>query len=393
MLGRTILSTGNLLMLLLPIGLGAQTGEEAIEPLVASDPVFFADAGYLGNSAALPVGSYTQADLAVKGAANNSISSVRVQPGFKVEAFDSSDLTGTPLIISGDTPSLAARAFDNRISSVRIVKITAGATFYELCGKGGYNVTLPTGNYTKATLATWGIKDNNVSGVAPGPGIEAELFDGISFTGDSYLANVANLCLSGFDNVTSSIRIRSSAVRFSDNFNDGALDKWGAPLSGDWRIENGALVGTGWGGSIDAWDYLKGKPNYNGDIVVDVDLNMIDGNAEIVFHSTGHWVNEYRIEIWSKDSPDYTNRFQIGRYRNGNYEALTPDGGNTPSPIPIPSRCHATVRRLGKQINVYINGRRIGSIVDSNPLPATGTTGLGVIWDNTGAFDNYQVRR
>jgi len=52
--------------------------------------------------------------------ANNSVSSLRIPAGFKVEAFDSGDLTGTPLFVSGDTPSLAVRAFDNRISSVRI---------------------------------------------------------------------------------------------------------------------------------------------------------------------------------------------------------------------------------------------------------------------------------
>ena len=55
--------------------------------------------------------------------------------------------------------------------------------------------------------------------------MEVELFDGASSDAGSYLANATQLRISRFDNVTSSLRIRSSAVRFSDNSNDGALDR------------------------------------------------------------------------------------------------------------------------------------------------------------------------
>ena len=166
--GRLFCCIGVLLcMLLLPDGMGAQGVEDAIDPLATTGPTFFSDAVYVGNPVTLPVGSYKQSALAVLGIANNSVSSIRVQPGYKVEAFDSSDLLESGSLFRVTHHRSPRRAFDNRISSVRISKITIGATFYQLCGKSGYNVTLPPGNYTTTNLATWGIKDNQISEIVP----------------------------------------------------------------------------------------------------------------------------------------------------------------------------------------------------------------------------------
>ena len=84
----------------------------------ATAPIFFFDAGYVGNSVTLSVGQYNRAALTAKGIPDNSISSVQVPRGFKVEAFDTSEPTGTPtIIVSADTSDLAARGFDNTRSA------------------------------------------------------------------------------------------------------------------------------------------------------------------------------------------------------------------------------------------------------------------------------------
>ena len=119
--------------------------------------------------------------------------------------------------------------------------------------------------------------------------------------------------------------------------------------------------------------------------------------AEIVFNSTGHLVNEYRVGIASKANFFFPSRWSIAVYQNGVVRNLIPPDAtdvidNTiPSPIPIPEKGHFRVRRLGNTINLYVNGMRIGSVTDGNPLPARGRVGL-VVPDATTHYDNFAVR-
>src|SRR5262249_39887165 len=69
----------------------ARAAEGSPATVVLSAPIFFAEANYLGAAVMLGVGSYTQAALVAKGLAPKSVSSVRVPPGFKVEAFSNGD--------------------------------------------------------------------------------------------------------------------------------------------------------------------------------------------------------------------------------------------------------------------------------------------------------------
>ena len=104
--------------------------DDDIHPtLVLTDPIFFTGANYLGKAVMLGVGSYTQADLVANGIGNNSISSIRIfQPGWKIQAFSNGNFTGMPITITVDTPSLAARGFDNQLSSMRITKVSIPKT-------------------------------------------------------------------------------------------------------------------------------------------------------------------------------------------------------------------------------------------------------------------------
>jgi hypothetical protein len=370
--------------------------EVALEPGAGTPPpTFFTRPQYRGTAVSLPVGNYALADLVAHGMADNTISSLRVAPGFKVEAFANGDFTGRSIIVSGDTPALTTRQFDNQLSSVRISQFSVGATFYEFCERGGYAVSLPAGRYTAQNLALWGIGDNAVSGVVPVRGKEVELFTRDSFKGASRLVNNATLCLpnGGLDNATSSLRIRHSPVVFRDTFNRG-LSNW-LPETGTWQARNGTMVGIGAGGDIDAWTYVSSIDSFDGSIVIDVDIEMTHGNVEIVFNSHGHWINEYRLNMWGNNGVAYRNQYQIVRYRNGEIEFTVgmPGDEMTPAPFPIPAKCHVTVRRINSTISIYINGRRLASLVDPDPLPASGKVGLGVSWDLRTTFDNFVVRK
>jgi len=103
--------------------------EEVEERLVLTQPVFFTKADYRGRAVMLGVGSYTRADLAAQGIPNNAISSLRLfQPGWKIQLFNHGDFTGTSITVTVDTPSLAARGFDNQLSSLRITQVSIPKT-------------------------------------------------------------------------------------------------------------------------------------------------------------------------------------------------------------------------------------------------------------------------
>ena len=182
---------------------------------------------------------------------------------------------------------------------------------------------------------------------------------------------------------------RSKCFVFKDSFNANSLGSWFS-ATGAWSVEDGRLVGTGWGGGIDAWAYVLPYSRALGPITIDVDVEFINGNAEIVLNSTGHWRNEYRVSFWWSESPDYPNSYQVARYRDYEWTQLTDD--NVPTSVPIPRQAHLTVKRAGDTISLYDNGELVDAITDPEPLPAVGAFGLGVVWDYTASYDNFVVR-
>ena len=200
---------------------------------------------------------------------------------------------------------------------------------------------------------------------------------------------------------TSSLRIRASPIVFSDDFNTSAsTNNWQA-ANGTWIIENGKMSGTAVFGG-DAWNFVTSVQSFTGDIVVEAQYEQtVDSNAEIVFDSTGHdpdLRNEYRVGFASNINSVFPNRFGIYRYRDSNVTALIPPDAtdivdNTiASPIPIPPKAQMSVGRLGNTITLFVNGMRIGSVTDSDPLPASGKVGL-IVSGGASLFDDFHVRK
>jgi hypothetical protein len=188
----------------------------------------------------------------------------------------------------------------------------------------------------------------------------------------------------------------ASPIMFRDNFNGrNSATNW-QTVNGTWAFQRGKLFGTADPGG-DGWIYVMSKESFPGSLEIDVIYGQTDSTTGIVFNSTGHLVNEYRVEIWSKVSSLFTNRWAVGTYKDGVQGSLIPPDatdvadGTIPSPFPIPTRGHFSVRRLGNIISLYVNGKQIGSVTDSNPLPAQGKVGL-VVTGATTTFDNFEVR-
>ena len=189
----------------------------------------------------------------------------------------------------------------------------------------------------------------------------------------------------------------ASPIMFKDNFNSSASAAHWEMVNGTWVFQKGKLIGPAENGSYTAI-YVASTQSFTGDIETEVIYNQNEAsNAEIVLNSTGSLVNEYRVSLWSKASSFFPSRWAVQTHKNGVQGVLIPPDasdvadGTIPAPFPIPTKARFTARRLGNTISLYVNGRKIGSVTDDDPLPAQGKVGLLVTNDTT-IFDNFEVR-
>lgn len=83
----------------------------------------YADCPYAGTAVSLPVGNYTQAQLQGLGVQNNSISSVKVQSGYRVTLYADDNFTGTSLELTADDDCIVDNGFNDLTSSIRVSAI------------------------------------------------------------------------------------------------------------------------------------------------------------------------------------------------------------------------------------------------------------------------------
>lgn len=90
--------------------------------------------------------------------------------------------------------------------------IDGPVTAFKNCSFTGDSIKLGKGKYTKADLLSLGFADGDLSGIRIKNGLEAVLFDGDNFTGNSIVVSGNVDCLSSrsFDNITTSLIIRRS---------------------------------------------------------------------------------------------------------------------------------------------------------------------------------------
>ena len=173
-------------------------------------------------------------------------------------------------------------------------------------------------------------------------------------------------------------------VLFTDDFTDGAAAEW-IQTHGTWIVVDGQYEGVGAGGNVDAWTYV-GDEAWT-DYSFQARVIFESGNGEMVFRSTEHWRNEYRLGIWWQQSPDYANHLGLSKYKQGVSTMLW----DQVCPIPITNPVDVKVDVIGSKIRVYINGVKVMDIHDPDSLEK-GRVGLGVVWDWRARFDDVQVK-
>lgn len=84
----------------------------------------FQHCNYTGWQTTLGEGSHTRSALVSAGGIDNDASSLRIPAGYKVSLYDSDNLTGTPVVLTGDTGCLVGNNFNDRLSSLKVEKTT-----------------------------------------------------------------------------------------------------------------------------------------------------------------------------------------------------------------------------------------------------------------------------
>ncbi len=172
-------------------------------------------------------------------------------------------------------------------------------------------------------------------------------------------------------------------VLFSDDFS-GDLSQWSDPI-GDWSIDQGELVGYGWGGGVDAWIYAADTALT--DYSLQAKVIFVNSNANFVLRSTGHWQDEYRLDFWQQGGEN-SNSYQVSKYQDGVVYELS--GGLVPSSVSITNPSVIKVLVSGNRLFLYINSHFVDEIEDPDPL-SNGRFGLGVVWNYSARFDDVIV--
>lgn len=176
---------------------------------------------------------------------------------------------------------------------------------------------------------------------------------------------------------------------FQDDFTTAdSLDNWSI-TTGQWRIENGKFYGIGQGGNVDAYAYAGDDSWTNYDFEFKADL--LEKHAMVVFRSTGHLTNEYRVQFWAESLEGmdyYKNTYQLTRWKDGTWVDLS--NGHIKSPESITDTMVGKVSVLDNNIKVFVNGNKIFEYKDSDPL-LNGKIGVASIWTKQTSFDDVLV--
>src|SRR5688572_9440430 len=118
--------------------MGSTPGGQAKYPDAVA---IFRDCNYSGSwDAGLTFGSYTKADLAFLNVYDNDLSSVQVQPGYKVTLYDGDNFTGESLVLIADTSCIS---MNDRVSSLIVEAIAPTVMVYKDCNYTARTINLP----------------------------------------------------------------------------------------------------------------------------------------------------------------------------------------------------------------------------------------------------------
>ena len=205
----------------------------------------FADANYSGASATLKVGSYTMAQLQAAGIANDSVSSIKVAPGYQVTAYEHDNFTGTAWTFTSNNPDLRPTGNNDVISSLQVT-FNPG-TYFQIRNVTNSLVVDSGGNVPSGSnLKQWTSGTNT--------NLQWQAID--LGTGYYRLVNRTNgMVADGWGDTTAGSAVRQAAWNGSNNNQQWSITDLGG---GTYRIANRTtgLVFDG-GGQVSSGSVLK----------------------------------------------------------------------------------------------------------------------------------------
>ncbi|QHS59416.1 RICIN domain-containing protein [Chitinophaga agri] len=143
----------------------------------------------------------------------------------------------------------------NTIFGIRVKNQQEVANFYNDCDYKGFANGLEAGDYDLSRLQSLGIGNDQLSSLTVAEGFEVTVYENLNFTGASrtYRGNVSCLVADGFNDKTTSLRIRTTGSTGLDgtwliqNRNSGKY----MDLAAERVLENG--------GNIQQWEYAGGN--------------------------------------------------------------------------------------------------------------------------------------
>lgn len=175
----------------------------------------FRDCNYTGDwGAGFLIGRYKLSDLQFHGIAGKDISSVRVQPGYKVTFYENADFAGASLVKTADDGCLVGAGWNDRVNSMVVEAVSPTVVVHNDCNFTSPGFNLPVGNYDEDTLRTLGLSPDVISSLQVADGYEAVLYDGGWFD-QSSLTTGTNSCLvgAGWNDKAASLIVRKKAAR------------------------------------------------------------------------------------------------------------------------------------------------------------------------------------
>ncbi|MBK1834804.1 right-handed parallel beta-helix repeat-containing protein [Roseibacillus ishigakijimensis] len=183
---------------------GACEGSRSSYPVTVHE-----EASFGGWSAGLAVGGYSREKLAALGVEENTISSLRVQPGYQVTVYRHNSPASPSQSFSTDADNLAQTGWDDRISALGVHWV-GPVVLYRGKNYEGWAVACPEGDYDLDQMQEAGIQNDSLSSLKISPGYEVIAYRDELGSEDhkSFRGEVPDLASEGWEDTISSFRIR-----------------------------------------------------------------------------------------------------------------------------------------------------------------------------------------
>lgn len=175
----------------------------------SQEAIVYNQTDFNGQSISVGAGSYLQADLVNLGIANNTIASLKIPIGYRIELFTGDNFSGTSFTYQdGNNAGILDASIASQVSSIKITVHAIG--FDESDGAGISKMNFDPGSYTTFT----GGFDNKFSSFLVPNGYKLTIYSGSNFGGNNQIITgtgaVINLN-SQLNNFGSSLKLESTS--------------------------------------------------------------------------------------------------------------------------------------------------------------------------------------